>query len=71
MLAQIALWGALSTSVCPATTIQNLTDTWNKQDQTTYEGAIKRCGQLYPESPCLKLFRKKDATTYNAICGSR
>lgn len=56
-------------SYCPKTVIDNRTKIWNNQDQQTLNGAKQRCGQLFPDAPCLKLFRKKDATTYNAICG--
>lgn len=70
MIFSIALFGALN-ATCGAPTIQNFTNIWNKQDQATYEGAIKRCIQLYPTSPCLKTFIKKDSTTYNAVCGEK
>jgi hypothetical protein len=63
----ILLVAALS---CPVTTIENWTKVWNAQDQKTLDGAKIRCGQMYPSAPCVKLFRKKDATTYNVICGA-
>lgn len=56
---------------CPAPVTQNYTTKWNIQDQRTFDGAMVRCGQLYPEAPCLKIFRKKDSTTYNVICGKQ
>lgn len=53
---------------CPQTRIENWTNEWNKQDQWTLDNAKKRCGQLYPDAPCVKMFRKKDESTYNVIC---
>lgn len=56
---------------CPATKIENHTKEWNKLDQATFARAEVRCGELYPEAPCLKLFRKKDKLTYQAVCGEK
>ena len=56
---------------CPATKVENYTNEWNEQDQKTFDGARLRCGELYPEAPCLKMFRKKDESTYNAVCGEK
>lgn len=38
-------------------------------DWTNFKTAIGRCRELYPNSPCLKVFIKKAENTYNAICG--
>jgi len=54
---------------CPVTIIDNHTKEWNLQDKKTLIHAKQRCVELYPEAPCLKLFRKKDSSTYNAVCG--
>lgn len=54
---------------CPATKIDNWTKTWTKQDEITLGMAKKRCAEIYPDAPCVKFFRKKDAYTYNVICG--
>lgn len=56
---------------CPDTKIENWTKQWTDYDQKTLDHAKVRCSELYPEAPCLKLFRKKDSTTYNAICGEK
>ena len=56
---------------CPTPRIENYTKEWNKRDQATFDHAKIRCGQLYPEAPCLKMFRKKDNWTYNVICGGK
>lgn len=58
---------------CPTPKIDNQTGTWNKFDQTTLENAEKRCGELFPDGPCVHLFVKKDGKdgiTYNVVCGA-
>lgn len=54
---------------CPATKIVNTTDVWNEIDQTTLIRAKNRCSEIYPKSPCLKRFVKKEENVYTAICG--
>lgn len=68
MLVLAATLMALS---CPASKIENYTKEWNRQDQQTFDHAKIRCAEIYPEAPCMKLFRKKDSTTYNVICGGK
>lgn len=60
---------AVGSVQCPETIIENRTDEWNTQDMQTLVNAKKRCGEIYPDSPCLKKLIKKDSQTYNAICG--
>ena len=55
--------------VCPLTKMDNWTHEWTDYDRKTYEHAKIRCGELYPDAPCVKMFRKKDSLTYNVICG--
>jgi hypothetical protein len=57
-------------SFCPTPEVINDTKTWEKIDELNYQQAVKRCAQLYSESPCLKSFRKKADRTYWAICGA-
>ena len=54
---------------CSEPVIENHTDKWTGLDQQNYEQAIKRCPELYKDSPCLKVFIKKEDRVYNAICG--
>lgn len=68
MNAVLALSIALA---CGSPKIVNRTKSWNEQDKTTLETAQKRCGQIYPDSPCVKMFRKADEGIYSAICGER
>lgn len=65
----IALILTFAMANCPETKIVNHTKTWNEQDQKTLDRAKKRCGQLYPEAPCVKVFTKKDDSTYTVACG--
>lgn len=62
--------GIVMGTTCPATRIENRTDTWNKQDSETLVHARMRCAEIYPDSPCVKLFIKKDEQTYNVVCGN-
>lgn len=71
MIPEFAILVAVNLAGCPAPVIDNRSASWNKQDQQTYEKAQKRCGEIYPEAPCLKMFRKKDDSTYNAVCGEK
>lgn len=58
-------------SSCTNTTIlENRTAyAWNEFDMKTIEFAKKRCPEIYPDSPCLKLFIKLDKQDYYASCG--
>lgn len=57
---------------CPETKTQNVSGfPWNKRDQEVLVGAQKRCGELYPEAPCLKLLRKYGEHDYSAVCGAK
>ena len=42
---------------------------WNEVDQEMLDTAKKRCGVIYPDSPCVKMFRKYDFQSYSVICG--
>lgn len=54
---------------CNEPKIENYTKVWNNADQLHLEFAKKRCPEIYPEAPCVKLFRKKEKLVYNVICG--
>lgn len=62
---------ALADRSCPWPVVENKTSVWNEQDQWTFDRAMKRCGQIYSDAPCLKKFVKKDPDAYNAICGAK
>lgn len=55
---------------CPAPKMQNVSGlAWNDYDRSILKQAKKRCGELYEDSPCVKLFRKFDFQAYTVICG--
>lgn len=55
---------------CPATKMLNYTKyPWNQHDKATLEVAKKRCGEIYPDAPCLKVFTKVGKQDYQVICG--
>ena len=61
----------ISALSCPKTVIVNATNLkWNKYDDQALSDAKKRCGELYPDAPCVKLFRKFNFQSYSVICGA-
>jgi hypothetical protein len=55
---------------CPKPNIVNESKKpFNQTDKVTLQRAYKRCGELYPESPCVKLFIKRTERDYAVICG--
>lgn len=53
---------------CPSMNIINKTKVWNVIDKEVLSIAIKRCGELYKNSPCLKKFIKVEENVYRVIC---
>lgn len=53
---------------CPET--KRLGLPYSNLDEANYRLAIPRCAQLFPVSPCLKVFSKIADNTYRAICGA-
>ena len=63
----ILLFIALS---CPAPVMQNATkQPWTGYDREELKWAETRCGQIYQDAPCVKLFRKFGDREYTVICG--
>ncbi len=55
---------------CPKVVIENRTDEpFNSIDKWNLSIALKRCKQLYKNSPCLVKFIKKAPGAYGAVCG--
>lgn len=54
---------------CYQPIIVNHTNKWTQFDQQTLEHAYKGCREWDKNYPCVRKFIKKDATTYNVICG--
>lgn len=67
MVTTILLMAGLN---CPQTIVVNNTDTWSLDDEAALVQATRRCSELYPEAPCLKVFRKKEPLLFNATCGA-
>lgn len=60
----------LAALLCPKTHMQNITkQPWTKYDYSMLDRATLRCGELYPDAPCVKLFRKFNFQSYSVICG--
>jgi len=58
--------------ICIAALMINLSDhPWQAIDYANKRAAMVRCGELYPDAPCLKTFIKKDVRVYNAVCGNK
>jgi hypothetical protein len=51
--------------------IQNQTPRWDPSDEKALIRANVRCGEIYPEAPCLKKFYKLDENRYSALCGAK
>ena len=61
-----------SVKVCPKTNMVNVTKyPWNDYDQEVLGRANKRCGQIYPGSGCVKMFKKWGKKDYSVICGEK
>ena len=56
--------------VCAATVIVNHTDVWDEQDKAVVKEASKRCGQIFPDAPCLKKIVKLEDNSYQIYCGA-
>jgi hypothetical protein len=61
-----------SIKFCPKTKIVNTSGLpWVENDQKTLEHSKKRCGQIYFDSPCVKVFEKYNFQAYRVICGEK
>jgi hypothetical protein len=57
--------------VCMAITLENVSpEPWNAYDFDRMNYSVRRCGELYPDAPCLRLWRKYEHQQYTAICGA-
>lgn len=66
------------TLTCSQTQFVNYTsDEFNSHDYRVYKTAKKRCKNLYPDAPCVKVFIKKYSISndksihYNVICSEK
>lgn len=57
---------------CPKTVMLNTSKfPWVDYDYEILDYSKKRCGQMYQNSPCVKLFKKYNKQQYSVICGSK
>jgi hypothetical protein len=59
-------------TLCPEIKFENKTnDPWNETDYKHAEIAHKRCGIIYKNSACVKIFTKRtENRDYSVICGA-
>jgi hypothetical protein len=55
-------------SCSPTTMINQTKDPWNRFDKTVLQKAEVRCGEIYPDAPCVKSFYKRPEQSYWVIC---
>lgn len=59
---------ALALSCAEPKLINASKEPWTKFDRKTIQTAKVRCGQIYKESPCVKVFKKTRPRTYVVVC---
>ena len=60
----------IALSCSPVQMINETNEPWNDFDYQTLNNAKKRCGEIYPDAPCVKKFYKRPEQSYWAICGA-
>ena len=61
----------LLTLSCPQVKMVNVSGyPWNSYDRKELRYARKRCGEIYPDAKCVKLFRKFGKRDFTVICGA-
>jgi len=66
ILSSVLLAAALS---CPEPTLIGFEKGMTENDKSSLAMAKTRCGELYPNSPCVSLFQKVEELQYRVICG--
>lgn len=56
---------------CGVPTVVNRTAVWNNEDRLVLKTAVKRCGELFEDAPCVKKFIKTEIRVYRVICGGK
>ena len=67
MIKELAL-SAILLSTCPETKLIGFDAELTQQETANLNQAKKRCGELYPDAPCLKSFEKREEGVFWAIC---
>ena len=67
----LVLWITISlNSGCFNPNIINTSqEPWNSHDQKVLKKATNRCGELYKDAPCIKMFWKTEPRVYRVMCG--
>jgi hypothetical protein len=68
MIKSIIIGGIVALS-CPETKLIGFDAPLTEQEIESLNHAKKRCAEIYPESPCLKSFEKREEQVFWAICG--
>lgn len=54
---------------CPPTKLIGFDAPLTEDETASLNHAKKRCAEIYPDSPCLKSFEKREEQVFWAICG--
>jgi hypothetical protein len=60
---------SMLSGTCPEVREIGFDSPLTKDEQQSLAHAKVRCGELYPEAPCLKSFEKREEGVFWAICG--
>lgn len=56
---------------CPPIIQENQADNkWSNHDRKILESYKARCGEVFPEAPCVAMIVKREARVYWVICGA-
>lgn len=62
----------ITAAACPSTKMLNTSGhPWNDYDKSILAQTKRRCGQIYPDAPCVKLFKKWGKQDYSVVCGAK
>lgn len=69
-LINILILSAVLSNSCPPTKLIGFTERLTEQEIESLNHARNRCPEIYPDSPCLKIFEKREERVFWAICGA-
>jgi hypothetical protein len=55
---------------CPPTELVGFENGMTEDDKANIKNFKKRCGEIYPDSPCLKRVTKRGELNYWVVCGA-
>lgn len=68
MIKMLVLSVALAAQ-CPETKLVGFDKPLDENEREVLANAKKRCGEIYPEAPCLVKFEKRGERNFWATCG--